>query len=170
MGILFRKKRVCGSKGFLGCSQRIYALKDNQAKSPEIGLTKVEKSDKRIGQKHFLESQKLWQNSGGDMMDDLISRQAAIDAIGEIHPLDYNAQAIAEKIKGLPSAQPEVIRCKDCRWWDKYSETQGYCMAAKHGYYSSHWEIHIRRTYGEDFFCADAEPIEEEGEEHGLDR
>lgn len=40
-------------------------------------------------------------------MDDLISRQAAIDAIGEIHPLDYNAQAIAERIKELPSAQPE---------------------------------------------------------------
>lgn len=40
-------------------------------------------------------------------MDDLISRQAALDAIGEIHPLDYNAQAIAEKIKELPSAQPE---------------------------------------------------------------
>ena len=50
-------------------------------------------------------------------MDDLISRQAAIDAIGEIHPLDYNAQAIAERIKELPPAQPEVIRCKDCRWW-----------------------------------------------------
>lgn len=40
-------------------------------------------------------------------MDDLISRQAAIDAIGEIHPLDYNAQAIVEKIKKLPSAQTE---------------------------------------------------------------
>lgn len=40
-------------------------------------------------------------------MDDLISRQAALDAIGEIHPLDYNAQAIAERIKELPSAQPE---------------------------------------------------------------
>ena len=41
-------------------------------------------------------------------MDDLISRQAAIDAIGEIHPLDYNAQAIAERIKELPSAQPTL--------------------------------------------------------------
>lgn len=67
----------------------------------------------------------------------------------------------------LPSAQPGIIRCKDCRWWDKYSETQGYCMAAKHGYYSSHWEIRIRRTYGEDFFCADAEPIEEDEDDEG---
>lgn len=38
---------------------------------------------------------------------DLIDRQAALDAIGEIHPLDYNAQAIAEKIKELPSAHTE---------------------------------------------------------------
>ena len=41
------------------------------------------------------------------MMSDLISRQAAIDAIGEVHPLDYNRQAILERIKALPSAQPE---------------------------------------------------------------
>lgn len=41
-------------------------------------------------------------------MSDLISRQEAIDAIGEIHPLDYNAQAIAERIKELPSAQPTL--------------------------------------------------------------
>ena len=91
-------------------------------------------------------------------MDDLISRQAVIDAIGEIHPLDYNAQAIVEKIKKLPSAQPEVIRCKNCRWWDKYDDyDNGYCMAAKHGYWSEHWEIRIRRTYKGDFYCADAE-------------
>lgn len=46
-------------------------------------------------------------------MTDLISRQAAIDAIGEIHPLDYNAQAIAEKIKELPSAQPDLEEDED---------------------------------------------------------
>lgn len=55
-------------------------------------------------------------------MTDLISRQAAIDAIGEIHPLDYNAQAIAEKIKGLPSAQP-LDPCETClhkgKGWDE---------------------------------------------------
>lgn len=41
-------------------------------------------------------------------MDDLISRQAAIEAIGEVHPLDYNGQAILERIKALPSAQPKT--------------------------------------------------------------
>jgi hypothetical protein len=43
-------------------------------------------------------------------MDDLISRQAAIEAIGEVHPLDYNRQATLERIKALPSAQPERKR------------------------------------------------------------
>lgn len=72
----------------------------------------------------------------------------------------------------LKDAQPEIIRCKDCRWWDKYDEwDNGYCMAAKHGYLSEHWEITIRRTYKGDFYCADAEPkgeyddeVEEEDE------
>ena len=49
---------------------------------------------------------------------DMISRQAAIDVIGEVHPLDYNAQAIKSRIESLPSAQPEIIRCKDCKHWD----------------------------------------------------
>lgn len=55
--------------------------------------------------------------------------------------------------------QPEIIRCKDCRWWDKHGDyDNGYCMAAKHGYWSEHWDITIRRVYKGDFYCADAEP------------
>lgn len=41
------------------------------------------------------------------MVDDTIYRQAAIDALGDIHPLDYNAQAYKARIEKLPSAQPE---------------------------------------------------------------
>ena len=30
-----------------------------------------------------------------------------------------------------------VVRCKDCRWWDKKDGANyGYCHAAKHGYFS----------------------------------
>ena len=61
-------------------------------------------------------------------MSDLISRQAAIDAIlhnQEVYsnnfgddPIDKYTIAIidndAQTIAQLPSAQPEVIRCKDC--------------------------------------------------------
>ena len=47
-------------------------------------------------------------------MDDLISRQAAIDvASGYCHPAN-----IADELRKLPSAQPEVIRCKDCIYYD----------------------------------------------------
>lgn len=44
-------------------------------------------------------------------MDDSISRQAAID---EIRKCRFVVDAI-EKIIGLPSAQPEIICCKDCK-------------------------------------------------------
>ena len=57
----------------------------------------------------------------------------------------------------------ELVRCKDCKWWDKREESNyGYCHAAKHGYYSRNWEIGIYRLYGPDFFCADGEMRGEE--------
>lgn len=41
----------------------------------------------------------------GETCTDCISRQAAIDALGDIHPLDYNAQAYKARIENLPSAR-----------------------------------------------------------------
>ena len=38
--------------------------------------------------------------------EDCISRQEAINSLGEVHPLDYNAQAIKARIEQLPSVQP----------------------------------------------------------------
>lgn len=59
-------------------------------------------------------------------MDDLISRQAAIDALNEEEypcesDYDEGYMAALDKAvwiieKWLPSAQPEIIRCKDCRF------------------------------------------------------
>ena len=67
-------------------------------------------------------------------------------------------ERLIERFMTFASGQPEIIRCKDCRWWDKYGDyDNGYCMAAKHGHWSRHWEISIRRTYEGDFYCADAE-------------
>lgn len=65
-----------------------------------------------------------------DDEDVLISRKAAIDALGE-KPATWNDteyelgtlnqwKADVEAIKNLPSAQPEIIRCKDCK--HKYVE------------------------------------------------
>lgn len=85
-------------------------------------------------------------------MDDLISRQAAIDAVQKYkveHGYEYFdcANEIENDIKNLPSAQPEIIRCKECKhskhWYrDKlrcflWHETgidvfeDGYCNYAK---------------------------------------
>ena len=45
---------------------------------------------------------------------DLISRQAAIDAV-----FKEGHGTIKERLERLPSAQPEVIRCKDCKWFGR---------------------------------------------------
>lgn len=51
-------------------------------------------------------------------MSDLISRQAAIDAMESINDGICEQQAI-DALCELPSAQPEIIRCKDCDFWNK---------------------------------------------------
>ena len=60
-------------------------------------------------------------------MDDLISRQAAIDAIRKGYPdainsdykdgLRIGTDRAIYHVEQLPSAQPEIIRCKDCKYW-----------------------------------------------------
>ena len=98
-------------------------------------------------------------------MDDLISRQAAIDAIGDkndeifktkqkgaTYPHDdfFLGMAYAENVvKQLPSAQPEIIRCRDCKHWDKtwtnnWSPDYHYCPM-------------VDGVHKGDFYCADAE-------------
>ena len=62
-------------------------------------------------------------------MSDLISRQAAIDAMESISDSICEQQAI-DALCELPSAQLEIIRCKDCKWYDADGEemaTQGHC-------------------------------------------
>ena len=60
---------------------------------------------------------------------DAISRQQAINAVksrktaeqckeGEVR--NWTVDACVDMIKQLPSAQPEIIRCKDCKHWIPY--------------------------------------------------
>ena len=55
-------------------------------------------------------------------MSNLIDRQAAIDAVNEwlklyvINRTMSNITSIQDILRHLPSAQPEIIRCKDCRY------------------------------------------------------
>jgi hypothetical protein len=81
---------------------------------------------------------------------DMISRQKAIDiVVFECGRWTGLAKEISKQIKQLPSAQPEIIRCKDCKWWsnDDYRECSnpnyddGYVTPA--GFYCGYAE---RRT------------------------
>lgn len=88
-------------------------------------------------------------------MSDLISRQAAIDAI-EITPFDdYGDYMRArELIEQLPSAQPEIIRCKDCKWYGRVDKRRFYrgmdCL-----------QKHIDTIVPDRDFCSKAERSEE---------
>ena len=47
--------------------------------------------------------------------NDLISRQQAIDEFYKYPNINWTTLDVMEKINSLPSAQPEIIRCKDCK-------------------------------------------------------
>ena len=54
-------------------------------------------------------------------MNDLISRQAAIDALDEIEAevadgYGYQYAKWREYFVEMPSAQPEIIRCRNCKF------------------------------------------------------
>ena len=76
---------------------------------------------------------------GGTRMSDLISRQAAIELIHTLYPsapfIRMNRKRWEEKYKPyiecekalerLPSAQPEIIRCKDCKHYEPHVSCAG---------------------------------------------
>ena len=56
------------------------------------------------------------QQMGGGVMSDLISRQDAIDAVMKYGKrIPTFAIAVKDALENLPSAQPEIIRCRDCK-------------------------------------------------------
>ena len=64
-------------------------------------------------------------------MNDYISRQAAIEYIkeqvetGRIFTGITVAEAMIEVISEVPSAQPEIVRCKDCMFLNNNND---YCI------------------------------------------
>lgn len=103
-------------------------------------------------------------------MSDLISRQDVIEKINERARETFSLAPgyehylgalhdVADDLRQMPSADAvPVVRCKDCKWWDRIDNgSYGYCHACKHAFYSSNWEISIYRRYKEDWFCADGE-------------
>ena len=99
---------------------------------------------------------------GEPMSEDTISRQAAIDAIEQMQMPIMRSEFPEEQfvftgmsealqaIKELPSAQPEIIRCKDCK--HKYIENMV-------------WVCPFGLPGGEEFYCGyGAEPYKGEQE------
>lgn len=73
---------------------------------------------------------------------DLISRQAAIDALNALHYNDREDWCfVLDTVEFLPPAQPEIIHCKDCKHYQRLSES---CRS-------------LRLRTGDDWYCADAE-------------
>ena len=98
-------------------------------------------------------------------MHDLISRQAAIDvAVQSI--MDWDGMFIQEAncrirdaINELPSAQPEIIRCTECKHYREYDSEYVenavvvQCMADRYP---------ISETIPDGWFCAGAERKDDE--------
>ena len=83
-------------------------------------------------------------------MNDVIYRQAAIDALTEYgngRAVYINVEEAVRRIEQLPSAQPEVVRCKDCKFYSPMNrETKtGIC------------NLIMRQNFGDNWFCAGAE-------------
>lgn len=80
-------------------------------------------------------------------MSDLIYRQNAIDAIANQSTMSPHDRVIAvDTLVTLPSAQPEIIRCRDCKHHD--------------GIRCFRWNSTI--ITGFDDFCSNAERRSEE--------
>ena len=93
-------------------------------------------------------------------MSDLIERWAVIELLSDrrcnTNCFDESEQKIYEElskaiedVNAMPSAQSEIIRCKDCKYWDTswqndYAPNYHYCP-------------NVDGTRRDDFYCADAE-------------
>jgi len=92
-------------------------------------------------------------------MDDLIRRADAIDAIKTKAYRHTYLDQILDIIKDLPSAQPEIIRCTECKHYREYDSEYVanavvvQCMADRYP---------ISETIPDGWFCAGAERKDDE--------
>ena len=82
------------------------------------------------------------------MNTDLISRQAAVDLV-KSRSYDLSERedewAMVQDVEELPSAQPEIIRCKDCKHRDPEDKK---CDCG----HDIQWQLPRQ----DDWYCADA--------------
>ena len=94
-------------------------------------------------------------------MSDLISRQAAIENIKECAQAAHSnyewdmeqgyINAI-ECLEELPSAQPEIIHCKDCKYWKDSDGVYRRGFDAE-----SKCPLNLKEVYDGTFYCGMAE-------------
>ena len=88
----------------------------------------------------------------------MISREAVINAIEKTKSArtDDNEVYVAKvnllmKIDALPPIQPEIVRCKDCQYWNK-----GSCECREHAVNCQDYYVGDIETEAE-YFCGYAE-------------
>ena len=66
-------------------------------------------------------------------MNDMIYRQAAINVADRadytgltVEDVKKVTDEVVKELKQLPSAQSEIVRCKDCRWQKDQSESTAW--------------------------------------------
>lgn len=105
--------------------------------------------------------------SRGDVLDALVEKGQSSKRykLGEFWEL--NLSEIKEALDELPSVETGIIHCCDCKWWDRLEDGHpyGYCRVCRSGTYNGRWEISIFRKNRYDFYCADAEPKENEDDD-----
>ena len=82
-------------------------------------------------------------------MRDLIDRQAAIDALTEYgngQVVYISVEEAVRRIEQLPSAQPDIIACGDCKHWICHDRRCGYW---NHGVKPLDWCCHGERRTDE---------------------
>ena len=96
------------------------------------------------------------------MSNDLISRQAAIDLLKQMRKdgdmIPWEGKDVFARIRKLPSAQPDIIRCRDCISYREGIDVNGKPFTRCNGSDTS------VRTYGHtppDWYCADAKRREQ---------
>lgn len=82
---------------------------------------------------------------------DLINRQDAIEVADAVWVAtgDKNVAKVWQQIEDLPSAQPEIIRCKDCEYYKPIRRTDRWWCTNDLG-------INVIETRPDDF-CSNAE-------------
>lgn len=82
-------------------------------------------------------------------MNDLIDRQAAIDAAKDWYDglICGSFRGLEKRLKSLTSAQPEIIYCKECKYGEQDEVGRWYCRG---------FGCQVGNDDGSGF-CADAE-------------